>query len=354
MNSRFLGALLLVILFSACQTTPFWKDDTTPDGGTQWDSIDFKMEPYVQGMLATPFELYAISENSFARLNSDLEVIERRLFLRPSMSNSLPALSENSLVRLIANDQGRQIIEFHLTRNATEVHNVLVDTLPAPAGNSFEIESLTAAPVGAFSNDGTLFLMPAKVVPARYFSLFLFEVRHNAQHNSFASVKIIKRIDLTDVVANAEGVVKSVKFLNGNFYVATQQGAWRITPAGVAVRKFPQWKEDCFTFQGDLYATGAYEFDLDKSIDNGLTWERMNIASELQHVVVADSMIFTQPVLGQVFSVMPKDLKKKKEIDYPAAVKPTSPYFFGLVYFKDRYYFSSDEMIFATDRVVVD
>jgi hypothetical protein len=354
MNARFLPAMLLAaFLFSACQTTPFWKNDATPDGGTQWDSIDFKMTPYIQGLLATPFELYAISENTFARLSNNLDIIERRPFLLPSKSNSIPALSENTIARLTTNGQGRQVVEFHLARNSTEVHNILVDTLQAPTGNTLEIESF-GNPVGVFSTDGTLFLLAAKVLPARYYSLYLFDIRQNVQHNSFVSVKVIKRMDLPDLSANADGVVKSMRFLGGNYYLASQQGAWRITPAGVTSKIFPQWKEDCFSWQGDLYMTGTYDYDLEKSIDNGQEWERVNVGTELRHVVVADTTIFTQRVAGTVFSVMPKDLKKAKSITFPSVANPATSFFYGLVFFEDRYFFSMDEWIFATEKVVTD
>ncbi len=353
MNSKFFPAMVIAILFAACQTTPPWKDDEAPDGGIQWDSIDFRMEPYVQGLLATPFELYVVSENSFARLSTNLDVVERRPFLLPSKSNSLPAISENTLARLTTNAQGRQVVEFHLARNATQVHNLLVDTLSVAAGNSLEIESFNT-PVGAFSSDGTLFLMPAKVLPARTYSLYLFEVRQNFQHNAFEAIKMIKRIDLPDLSANADGVIKAVKFLNGNFYLTSQQGAWRVTPVGNATKVRPAWKEDCFTYQGDLYMTGTFEFDLDKSIDNGLTWERVNIGTDMRHVVVADTMLFTQEVPGKIFSVMPKDFKKAKEITYPSVANPISSAFYGLVYFEDRYIFSMDKWLFAAEEVAVD
>jgi hypothetical protein len=354
MNSKFfLAALLVATLFAACQTDSFFKKDEGPDGGIKWDSIDFRMEPYVQGLLATPFELYVISENSFARLSADLDVVERRPFLLPSKSNSLPALSENTLARLTTNAQGRQVVEFHLARNSTQVFSLLVDTLPVVAGNSLEIESFNT-PVGAFSNDGSLFLMPAKLLPARTYSLYLFEIRQNFQHNAFESLKMIKRIDLPDLSADADEVIKAVKFLNGNFYLTTQQGAWRITPSGVIAKVRPSWKEDCFAYQGDLYMTGIYDYDLDKSIDNGLEWERVNVGTEMRHVVVADTMLFTQQVPGQIFRVMPKDFKLAKEITYPTVANPVSSAFYGLVFFEGRYIFSMDKWLFATEKVVVD
>lgn len=298
-------------------------------------------------MHATAFEIYLITENAFARLNSELAVIEQRTL---PLSNSIPALSDNTFVRLTTNDQNRQVIEFRLARNGDETFRVLVDTLPAPAGNSLEIETY-ANSIGAFSTDGTRFLMAAKALPARYYSLFLFDIQQNLQHNAFVSVKMIKRIDLADLDANADGVVKSIRFVNGNFYVATQQGGWRITPAGEAVKKFSQWKEDCFSWLGDIYMTGVVDFDLDKSIDNGLSWERVNIGSALRHVTVADTMVFTQEVPGKPFALMPKDFKQAKAIAYPDSIDLAASLFYGMVYFQGRYYVSIDRNIYAATAI---
>jgi hypothetical protein len=353
MNARFHLAAFAVIAFSllqACQSTPFWKDNADPSAGVQWDTVNFNSERYIQALFATEFELYAISENSFARLNSNLEVIERRQL---PISNSLPALSDNTFVRLTTNDQNRQVVEFRLARNGDETFRVLVDTLSVPAGNSLDIENLTSS-IGAFSPDGTKFLLSGRVLPARHYSLYMFDIQQNFQHNSFVSVKMTKRIDLTDLEDNAVGVIKSIRFLGGNFYVATQQGAWRITAAGAFTKVAEQWKEDSFSWQGNLYLTGTADFDLDKSIDNGLVWERVNVPSELRQVVVADTTIFTQRVKGSAFSVVPSDFKKAKNIVYPPGTDLSANVFYGLVYYNDRYYFSIDKEIYAITTVVTE
>jgi hypothetical protein len=204
---------------------------------------------------------------------------------------------------------------------------------------------------GAFSSDGTLFLMPAKMQPARYYSLYLFQIQQNFQHNSFVSVKLVKRIDLTDLDANAEGRIKSIRFNGGNFYVASQQGGWRITPAGVATKQFAQWKEDCFEWLGDLYMTGTVDYDLDKSIDNGLEWERVNLPSELRYVTVADTVIFTQKVVGKPYQVMPKDFKKAKSFVYPVGIDLDKSLFYGLVFYDNRYYLAIDKDIYVADKI---
>lgn len=348
MNAKLLPAALLATLISllGCQR-PFNLDDGTPTDQAHWEKVAFPAESAILGLYATDFELYVSTENSFARLNSDLEIIEKRAF---PITNSFPVMSDNTFVRLATNAQNRQVVEFHLSRNSTEVFRVQTDTLPAPAGNSVDVD-LYSTHLGAFSSDGTLFLMAAKMMPARYYSLYLFEIQQNFQHNSFVSVKMIKRIDLPDLDANANGRIKSIRFHNGNFYLASQQGGWRITPAGVATKQFAQWKEDCFEWLGDLYMTGTVDYDLDKSIDNGLEWERVNVASELRYVTVADTVIFTQDVFGKYYKVMPKDFKKAKPFTYPIGIDLDKSLFYGLAFYYGRYYLAIDKDIYVADKI---
>lgn len=348
MNTRFSLAALFAtfILLCGCQR-PLVVDDDTTDGATAWEKVDYNAETAILGLYATDFELYISTENSFTRLNSNLDIIEKRAF---PVTNSIPAMSDNTFVRLTTNDQDRQIVEFHLAHNGSEVFRVQTDTLPTPPGNSIDVD-VYSNQLGAFSNDGTLFLMAAKVLPARYYSLYLFDIQQNNQYNSFVSVKMIKRIDLTDLDANAVGRLKSIRFNNGNFYVASQQGAWRITPDGIATKQFAQWKEDCFEWLGDLYMTGTVDYDLDKSIDNGLEWERVNVGSELRYVTIADTVIFTQKVPGKYYQVMPKDFKKAKSFVYPVGVSLDNSLFYGLAYYNDRYYLAVDKDIYVSDKI---
>lgn len=335
-----------IVLLCGCQRPLVVDDD--PTGSTAiWEKVGYNSETAILGLHATDFELYVSTESSFTRLNSNLEIIEKRAF---PVTTSFPVMSDNTFVRLATNAQNRQVIEFHLARNGSEIHNVLTDTLPTPAGNSVDVDA-NSNQLGAFSNDGTLFLLAVKMLPARYYSLYLFSIQQNIEHNSFVAVKMFKRMDLTDLDANTDGRIKSIRFVNGNFYVASQQGAWRITPAGVATKQFAQWKEDCFEWLGDLYMTGTVNYDLDKSIDNGLEWERVNVASELRHVTVADTVIFTQEVVGKYYKVMPKDFKKAKSFVYPTGVSLDESLFYGLAYYNDRYYLAVDKDIYVGNKI---
>jgi hypothetical protein len=137
--------------------------------------------------------------------------------------------------------------------------------------------------------------------------------------------------------------------------VATEEGAWRITPSGNAARIFHQWKLDCFAYKGDLYMPGFDNFNLDKSIDNGLEWERVNLSSELRQAVVLDTAILTQETNGLEFKLMPSSFTKAKRIAYPPSVddlQRNSAIFYGAAFYVGKYFFSLDREIYYTDRIV--
>ena len=137
MHSNLAPAAFLAVALSlaSCQRPLIVDDDNGPEA--QWDRVDFTSETYIQGLWATPFELYVISENSFSRLNSNLDIIEKRAL---PIGNGIPAMSDNTFVRLTTNAQNRQVIEFNLARSASEILRILVDTLPAPPGNTLDVE----------------------------------------------------------------------------------------------------------------------------------------------------------------------------------------------------------------------
>lgn len=350
MNAQFPATFFIAIclLFSACQR-PLIVDDDATNTEANWDLLDFKSERLIQGMHATPFELYTISENQFSRFDSDHNLIEKRPLETYSGVRGIPAMSDNTFVRLTIDDAARQTIEFHLSRTPSQIVRIPADSLAGPNDDLLEVEFL-ARSLGVFSSDGTLFLLPAQVFPARKYSLFLFEVLHNQAHNVFTSVEVVKRIDL-DLSADFASIV-SLRFLNGSFYVTSREGAWRITPSGTAEKIFPQWMRDVFSWQGNLYITGLNAFDLHESSDNGLTWERLNQNTELDIVETAGDLVFTQKVWGTVFSMMPDDFIKAKKIVYPPGFSETDPIYYGVVFLGGNYYFSLDREVYFTTEVV--
>lgn len=353
MDVKHLPAFLLTLcmLATACQR-PLVVDDEQTTVEANWELVDFKSERLIQGLHATPFEWYVISENQFSRFNGDNELLEKRPLSLQSSVNGTPVMSDNTFVRLVTDDDSKHVVEFHLTRNPTQILEFPADSLLGPGESFLEVEFL-ARNIGAFSTDGTLFMLPVTVLPQRHYVMLLFEVLHDQQHLEFTSVEVFARIELENLSADFANLV-NVRYLDGNFYVASKEGAWRITPSGDLEQIFPQHMLDFFSWEGKLYATGINTFDLHESNDNGLTWERLNVNSDLKFVETKGDMVFTHTVLGNPYRMVTEDLLQAKSFVYPATAPTDVSVFRGLTFFAGQYYFSMDREVYFTGEVVAE
>ena len=346
----FVSLLLIGLLAAACQR-PLIVDNDQPTDDATWDLVDYRSERLIQGLHATPFEWYLISENQFARFDGDNGLLEKRPLSVRSGTLGTPALSDNTFVRLTTDDDGLQFVEFHLARNPAQIVEFPADSLLGPGESFLEVEFLGRR-LGAFSSDGTLFALPVSVLPQRKYSILLFEVLHDVQHLQFTSVRVFQRVplDLSADFAN----LGNVRYLDGNFYVASKEGAWRITPSGSPEKIFNQHMLDFLSRDGKLYATGINTFDLHESTDNGLTWQRLNVNSELKFVETPGDMVLTHTVLGNRYRMATDDLLQAKAIRHPATAPTDQSVFRGVAFFAGKYYFSMDREVYATPEVVAE
>lgn len=341
----------LLLLAVSCQK-PLFPDKKEDKNKAKWETLDYNSERLIQHLHATPFEFYVITENQFARFDAELQLLEKRPLDVSHGVRGVPAMSDNTFARLTIDQETRQVVEFHLARNPTQIIRILADSLASPGDDHLEIEFL-ARSIGAFSSDGTLFLLPAKVFPGRHYAFFMFEITQNTPHNAFVSINLIRRIDLPELRADFSNLV-NMRFLDGNFYLTSREGAWRLTPSGQVKKLHSQWSRDIFAWDGNLYLTGLNSFDLHESQDHGLTWKRLNINSDLKMVETAGDLIFTQEVLGNPYLLMPADFLKAKNIVYPKDASTDFSTYFSVAFFNGRYYFSIERNIFSTQEIIVE
>ena len=72
-----------------------------------------------------------------------------------------------------------------------------------------------------------MFLLATKTFPNTHYTFFLFEITMNAAHDEFISVEVLKRIEVPSLGADFANIV-SMRFIEGNFYVSTKEGGFRI------------------------------------------------------------------------------------------------------------------------------
>lgn len=346
---KLLLSIFVVSLVFSCQK-PLLPDDDSPADKADWRLLEAPVQRQILGLHATPFQLYAITDNQFFRFNTEDEMVEMRTLNEYNGVKGVPALNDNAFMRLTLNDDNRQVLEFQHARNGQSFVYIPVDSLEKDAGTFVEVEFVSRQ-LGAFSSDGSSFLLPVKVLPQRYYAFYLFDIQQNMSSSAFVSIQPVKRIDIPELDAELNNL-KSVRFLNGNYYIASSLGAWRITPAGQVQKIFPQWMLDFFSLKGKLYATGLTPYDLHNSTDNGLNWYRIDQNSPVKYAETADTLLFSEETLGNPYKLVSTDFKIARDIALPEEA-PTNPsVFYSVVYFAGRYYFSMDRDVYSAAKVV--
>ncbi|MFT6741706.1 MAG: hypothetical protein ACJAVF_003221 [Paraglaciecola sp.] len=361
-NFCWLLSLFILLQFS-CQKNIF-EDDTGGNGGgnnqtADWEPLEFETERLIKNLYGTPFQLYLITDNEFARFNEDLELVEKRTLIPQGIGLSRPVLSDNIFTRITTNSAGKQVIEFHLARNPAGVKKFVVDDIELPTDDFFELEIIQRS-LGAFNDSETQFLIPAKVENGgdAYAVLYVFEITFNSTFDEFVSIEF-NRIDLPDLITDATNIsnIVNVRYFKEHFFVSTKKGGYRISEELEVDKIFPssQWIRDYFVYQDTLYMTGLNSFDLHQSPDNGLEWTRLNKNSKLKMVENVNGLLFNQEVGGQVFLAADPNLCDEKEVVYTSDI-PTGNLaaFYGLAFFQEQYYLSADNRIFHISDIVTE
>lgn len=363
MNQRPIFSLLLLLafLFVSCLRVdlepPETPVDPDPDPVIEefvpWDQMDFVAERKIQNTLGTPFEFYLITEDVFARFSRDNELIEKRPLIADNPLYGKPVLSDNTFARLTENQDNRQILEFHLSRSPLEVRQFIITELElAEEGEHIEVDFNSRYP-GAFSDDGVFFLLPTKTFPNHHYTCFLFEIRHTSNHNAFVSVEVVDRIDVPDLPSSDDNLM-NVKFINGNYYLASKEGGFRVTPVGDVDKVLHPWVMDFFEFEDKIYATGFNEFDFHVSSNNGLSWERNGDGSELQMVEVEGGKVFSQDISSTQYRLADTQMAKAQIIRYNEELEDEPASYITMEYFNGMYYMSRHKEIYFNTTIQVE
>ncbi|MEL6863410.1 MAG: hypothetical protein AAFP19_03280 [Bacteroidota bacterium] len=335
--------LFSLVFLPACLIKP---PEEEPD---RWfTAFEEELVTPIRNIHASPTQMYAVSDDEFIRLDNNNQVVERRQILLPRRFFGRPSLSDYVFVRVTRQEETDQVIEFHLTRNAAARVDVTFSELIAEFGDELFPED-NSRYSGAFNDSGTQFLLPTLNFSKDVFSMILFDIELNTTNTAFESVKVNKVIPI-DEMPNDPKSLSSIRYINGHFYLASLNGAFRVSPQGDYETILQDWIVDFFTFDGKIFATGSGS-DLQVSEDNGLTWERDNDTddpTDLRFVEVTNEQVFTQNFIGFPFQLSTENLVDattlKLNKDFPDDLAAYN----NIRFFYDRYYLTVQKELYYT------
>ena len=317
-----------------------------------WEAASINPERNIRNVLAADNELYVITNNEFFRLKKDQKLVERRKLNEGQSLLGRPVLSENVFFRISKNPQNLEVFEFYLTKNPNESETIVISELPQEANEILLVE-FNARNTGAMNKEGTQLLLPVLSFPSYHYVFFLFDIELNATKDHFVSIEVGERIDVPQLPADFNNLVNS-KYINGNYYVSSLNGAFRVTPAGGISRVFQTWTLDFFEKNDKIYSTGFNAWEFFESEDNGINWIRVEgPQTELQMIEIANNKVFSHQGLGWPYKLVDGNLKKTITMKYDGGLSNTpTGGFTNVAYFGGKYYIAHFKELFYSEQAV--
>lgn len=350
---------LLIVCLALTSCVPIVKDkvdpvdNTTPTTNTEiaWQPLS-KVSPelLIKSLHSTANEFHILTNNQLFRLDANLSVIETRALAADRQIYGTPVCSDFTFLRITQGNNNMQVVEFHLMNTKSVIKKFFTSELvDATQNESFLIDVVGRTP-GAFSTDGTKFFMPGVVYPSYKPTIMIFDVLLNAQKSDFTTIKLAKRVEIPNLTT--DGKIESCRYLKGNFYLATKDGGFRITPEGDVKKLFNSWTADFFEKDGKIYANGT-DFnpnDFYTSSDNGVSWQRVGVAGELRFVETVNGIVFNQRNRNFPYDLVDATLTKVKPILYVNDFKERSDNYYDIEFFHNKYYISVGNQIFSISQ----
>ncbi len=348
----------LLILTSIISCIPLVKEDssgstpTPTNPAVAWQPLSIATpELLVKSIHNTSTEMDILTNNQLFRIDANLKLIEKRPLLADRQIYGAPVCADNTFLRITQGSNNMQVVEFHLIKNPATVKKFFTSELVDLTKNeSFLIDVFARTP-GVFSTDGTQFFMPGVVYPAYKPTVMIFDIGLNSAKTDFTILKLAKRIEIPNL--STDGKIESCRFLKGNFYLATKDGGFRITPDGQVKKLFNTWTLDFFEKDDKLYANGT-DFNINDfytSSDNGLTWKKVGITGLLRYVETANGQLFNQKSRNLPYDIVDASLAKIKSIVYVNNFPEKSDNYYSIVFFQNQYFISVGNQIYNIKEI---
>jgi hypothetical protein len=339
MGKSLLIFILLLNLISCVPIDRNAKEQVKPED-IVWQQINEinATDSQIRSIYATPLELYLTSDSYLYRLDTSLNLLEKRILTPIDRSPYRRTLmSGSTFSRLYQGATGAYTLEFRHMRNSQVVKRFttaeLVDTIQR---ETFDMET-NLRQFGCYNTGGTQFLLPGRLLPANKPYVLILDIGLSYSPDDITSIKVAKRVALPNLNIDK---FESFRYLNGNFYIATLEGGYRITPDGIVKKLFNNWAKDFFAIGDKIYATGFGDFDFQTSTDNGLTWKR-SVPSSLKYVETINGKAFSHTLSSNPFALADSSLTKALPIKYNPDMTFTNVADFDIAYFKGKYFMNT-------------
>lgn len=342
-------SFIIIVSTTACLIKPA---EVEPEPWTKVE--DFLSNTNIRILHTTPEELYILADAEFARINSNNELVEKRALELPIRFYGRPAVSDDTFFQMIRNDSDSLQANFYLVQDQNEIYTIQLNDLANPGEFGFRGED-EARNGGTYSSDGKQFIVPVIQIPNEYYTFLLFDINLSGDKKDFISIDLKHRIDLEDFPADQNNL-QNVKYINGYFYATSRDGAVRINPnTGSSIQISEEWVFDVFLYENRIHMTLGTGNELLVSNDNGLTYEPVEVGSELFNlfaIEIINDQILTQQTIFSPFRIVDPEFTQTTAM---AVNEDFGDQLFGafqdIAYFGGKYYLPVFKELYTTEEL---
>ena len=333
-----------------------------PPSGRLWREAGLSTERPIIGLHTSPFEVFVFTESEFVRAAQDvdddteratLRVVDKRRFRSALRREGQPAVNDLVFARgSLDTETGEQIIEFQTVQNAGGVRQVVVDSVRIDTTFDELVALYTEGrEIGAFTRDGRVYAQPIVRRETRTLALMLVRLDYDEAFERFTAVEPFAVVDLPGV-REEDRALSSITLLDGQFYVATKFGGFRVTRTGLVEQVVDQSTgvRDFFRFEGTFYATREGTGALLASED-GFVFRTTDFVQDLGVVDVIGEFVVSQRFEGWPFFVLEELSGTPDSLALNHDFTRSQDAFYGVDRLNGRYYLGLGNQLYEADSL---
>jgi len=338
---------LILFLFAFCINSCLIRPEEVIN---PWDDVlGFQVNTPIKTMYTDGIQLNMAADDEFLRISSSNTLAERRPLPLPYRFFNRPTMGKFCFSRIVRKEaQGNPIVEIRMNNNANFVLDLDFSTLGGVANPSVFPEEDSRYSC-AFNDDGDILMVPGVNISENRHDFYLIRLNFDATGNTIVS-HTVTEVSIPELPA-AFGSISHVEFINGNFYVVSLDGSFRVTPSGGQLKLFQTHLWDYFNSGGRFYAVdrGSRIYE---SVDNGVSWEEIDEEVRVQQVETVGSYVLTHQAVGFPFTIASDDFKSTNELLLNADFPQDFAAYRQVLLFDGKFFMSVQKRLYCTDDLM--